>query len=106
MRFLSQLRPRRFHSANRVWELIGGTEDNWLWAMNHAVDDAVLGPAPAVTSVFVPTDEQRFQIAEGANIALTVIGAQPPVMLRLTDEPLGKRPDAPDELRADEETNA
>lgn len=90
MRFLSQLNPRRFHSANKVWRLEGGTEDNDLWALNHEVNDQVMGITPAVTSVFVPTDEQRQQIAEGANIALTVIGMQPPVMLRLTDEPLGK----------------
>lgn len=90
MRFLSQLNPRRFQSANKVWELAGGNEDNWLWALNHEVNDQVMGVMPAVTSVFVPTDDQREQIAEGANIALTVIGGQPPVMMRLTDEPLGK----------------
>lgn len=90
MRFLSQLNPRRFHSANKVWRLEGGTEDNDLWALNHEVNDQVMGVMPAVTSVFVPTDEQRQQIADGANIALTVIGGQPPVMMRLTDEPLGK----------------
>lgn len=90
MRFLSQLRPRRFHSANKVWRLAGGTEDNDLWALNHEVDDEVLGQVPAVTSVFVPDDQQRQAIAEGANVALTVIGAQPPVMVRLTDEAIGK----------------
>jgi hypothetical protein len=90
MRFLSQLRPRRFHSANQVWALAGGTEDNDLWAWNHTVDDSVMGHVAAVTSVFVPDDGQRELIAQGANIALTVIGGQPPVMVRLTDEPLGK----------------
>jgi hypothetical protein len=90
MNFTSQLRPRRFFSANKVWRLEGGNEDNDLWAMNHTVDDAVCGEAPAVTSVFVPSDSQREEIAGGANIALTVIGGQPPVMLRLTDEPIGK----------------
>jgi hypothetical protein len=90
VRFLTQLRPRRFHSANKVWRLEGGNEDNDLWALNHEVDDEVMGVVPAVTSVFVPTDDQRWEIFKGANIALTVLGAQPPVMLRLTDEPLGK----------------
>lgn len=90
MDFLSQILPRRFHSANKVWELPGGNEDNSLWALNHEVDDTVSGVVPAVTSVFVPTDEQRVQIASGVNIALTVLGGQPPVMLRLTDEPIGK----------------
>lgn len=90
MRFLSQINPRRFASANKVWRLPGGTEDNDLWALNHEVDDEVLGVVPAVTSVFVPTDEQREQIAAGVNIALTVLGVQPPVMVRLTDDPLGR----------------
>lgn len=90
MRFTSQLMPRRFHSANKVWALEGGNEDNDLWAMNHEVDDAVVGQVPAVTSVFVPTDEQRAAIAAGENIALTVLGGQPPVMVRLTDEPIGR----------------
>jgi hypothetical protein len=88
MRFLSQINPRRFASATTVWELAGGNEDNSLWALNHEVNDEVLGVARAVTSVFVPTDEQREQIANGVNIALTVIGRQPPVMVRLTDEPV------------------
>lgn len=93
MRFGSQLNPRRFHSANKVWRLAGGTEDNDLWALNHEVNDGVLGEVPAVTSVFVPTDEQRTAIAGGENIALTVIGVQPPVMVRLTREPLGRAPE-------------
>lgn len=92
MKFLSQLNPRRFHSANKVWKLEGGTEDNDLWALNHEVNDEVMGTTPAVTSVFVPTDFQRREIARGANIALTVLGRQPPVMVRLTDEPIGKKP--------------
>jgi hypothetical protein len=86
MRLLSQINPRRFKSATNVWRLEGGNEDNDLWALNEI--DGALGPT--VTSVFVPTDEQRRQIADGVNIALTVLGGQPPVILRLTDEPLGK----------------
>jgi hypothetical protein len=92
MDFLSQILPRRVHSSNTVWRLAGGNEDNDLHALNHEVDDAVTGVVDAVTSVFVPTDEQREQIASGVNIALTVLGGQPPVMLRLTDEPIGKKP--------------
>jgi hypothetical protein len=82
--------PRRFQGALAVWELEGGNEDNSLWAMNHEVNDSILGPMLAVTSVFVPTDEQRHAIANGENIALTVLGGQPPVMVRLTDVPIGK----------------
>lgn len=92
MQFLSQLRPRRFHSATNVWRLSGGNEDNDLWALNHEVNDTVSGMTPAVTSVFVPTENQRKAILHGANIALTVLGGQPPVMLRLTDEPIGAPP--------------
>lgn len=90
MNFLSQLSPRRFHSANNVWRLPGGNEDNDLWAMQYEVDDTIMGLTTAVTSVFVPTDEQRQAIADGQNISLTVLGGQPPVMLHLTDEPIGK----------------
>ncbi len=86
MNFRGQIHPRRFHSANTVWRLEGGTEDNDLWALNHDT-----GFGTGVTSVFVPTDEQREAIANGENIALTVIGGQPPVLLRLTNEPLGKK---------------
>jgi hypothetical protein len=68
MNFLTQIHPRRFHSARTVWRLEG------------------------VSSVFVPTDAQRQMIADGCNICLTVIGGQPPVLLRLTDEPIGKAP--------------
>lgn len=91
MNFRSQLQPRRFHSANTVWRLGGGNEDNDLWAMNHEVNDGVLGVMACVTSVFVPTGEQREAIANGENIALTIFGGQPPVMVRLTDEPIGKQ---------------
>jgi hypothetical protein len=87
MNFLTQLHPRRFHSARTVWRLEGGNEDNDLWALNHET-----GFGQGVSSVFVPTDAQRQMIADGYNICLTVIGGQPPVLLRLTDEPIGKAP--------------
>jgi len=91
MRFLDQqLRPRRFHSANKVFRLQGGTEDNDLWAELAELDDQVIGECWSSTSLYVPTDEQRQAIMDGANIALTLIHSQPPVMLRLSDEPLGK----------------
>lgn len=92
MRLLGQLRPRRFHSANTVLSVPGGTEDNDLWALGHLVNDSAAGDVPAVTSVFVPTETQRVAIMAGQNIALTVLGDQPPVMVSLTDEPIGKRP--------------
>jgi hypothetical protein len=85
MKLGEQINPRRFHAANKCWELLGGNEDNYLWAYNHEEFGV-----PAVTSLFVPTDEQRKLIAEGHNIALTVLGHQPPVMINISNEPLGR----------------
>ena len=84
------MRPRRFHGANKVFRLGGGNEDNDLWVEVHKVEDEVLGTRDAVASVWEPTDEERAAIADGANIQLTVIGGQPPVMLDATTVPLGK----------------
>lgn len=93
MNFLSELRPRRFHSANKVFSLPGGTEDNDLWVRLHKIDDEIIGECLAMTSVFEITDEDRALIAGGANVALTLLGTQPPVMVRLTDESLGRDTD-------------
>lgn len=101
MNFLSQLKPRRFHSATTPFVLAEGNEDNDLWALVHEINDEILGNSMAITSVFVPTSEQRKAIANGENIALTCIGGQPPVMLRLTDEPIGKPPSADPDLTPD-----
>jgi hypothetical protein len=78
-----EIKPRRTHLSNVVWELPGGTEDNSLWAYN--TEDG------QVISTWVPTDEQRARIAEGANIDLHVWGGMPPVALLVNDRtPLGK----------------
>ena len=84
------MRPRRFHGANKVFSLDGGNEDHDLWVQLHQVEDEVLGTRDAVASVWEPTEEERAAIAAGANIQLTVIGGQPPVMLDATTVPLGK----------------
>lgn len=90
-----QLRPRRTHDSNGVFELPGGTEDNDLWVRHGLSDDKV----PVICSTFVPTAQQREAIAQGENIELVIFGkAQPPVIVRLTDVPIGKPPtDAPSE---------
>lgn len=82
-----QLRPRRTWFTETVFRLPGGTEDNDLWVHQ---DEAT------IRSVFVPTDEQRTAIAAGANLELIVWGgAQPPVAVRLNEDPIGKRPTVP-----------
>ena len=81
------MKPRRFHSANKVFELEGGTEDNSLWTQIIAVDGQVV-----IRSVWELDDQDRERIAAGENIELFCVGAQVPVELRVTDEPLGKPP--------------
>lgn len=78
------MRARRFVSANRVFGLAGGNEDNDLWV--HQDDDTI-------QSVWEPTPEERGRIARGANVLLTVWGqGTPPVAITTTDVALGKRP--------------
>jgi hypothetical protein len=85
-----QLRPRRTHASNKVLSLPGGNEDNDLWL--EVAED--LDGDPVLASVFVPTDEQRQQIADGLNIELCVFGTMhPPVSVAVTDVPIGKAPD-------------
>lgn len=81
------MKPRRFPMANCVFELVGGNEDNSLWV--ERTTDAE-GQA-MIRSVWVPTDEEREQIAAGANICLAVWGqGTPPVSLLVTPEQPGK----------------
>lgn len=83
------VRARRTVLSNFVFRLAGGTEDNDLW-VERKTDD---GGNPVISSTWVPTDDERRQIANGANIELVVWGqGHPPVMVRTTDMPLGKAP--------------
>lgn len=87
-----QLQARRTHASNRVLSLPGGNEDNDLW-VEVAKD---MDGDPVLASVFVPTDEQRRQIADGMNIELCIFGTMhPPVSVSVTDVPLGKPPEGP-----------
>lgn len=81
------MRARRFHSANAVFKLSGGNEDNDLW-----VDLGDDGYGPRLRSVWTPTADERARIAAGENIELITLGdGTPPLMMGVTDEPLGKR---------------
>lgn len=63
--------------------LPGGTEENNLYAYNRFDDDG----NKIIASVWVPDDEEREAIAQGANIRLNVWGRRtPPVLVDLTDE--------------------
>jgi hypothetical protein len=73
-------------------ELVDGDGPKLSGAQLTLALDHETGFGQGVSSVFVPTDAQRQMIADGYNICLTVIGGQPPVLLRLTDEPIGKAP--------------
>lgn len=82
------MKPRRTVLSNRVYRLDGGTEDNDLWA-TYGLE----GGEETLTSVWEPTDEERRQIADGANLALTTWGSgTPPVALRTTVVQLGRAP--------------
>lgn len=83
------MRPRRTPSSNKVFRLVGGTEDNDLW-VRLDVDEH---EQPVICSTWEPTDEERQAIAEGENVELIVWGrGTPPVALRTTPETLGKGP--------------
>jgi len=71
-----------------VFTLPGGTEDNDLWVRKHVDEDE----RQILSSVWVPTPEEREAIAAGANIRLNIWGTgHPPVLLDLTDEKLGAK---------------
>ncbi len=82
------IRPRRTWLSNVVFRLPGGTEDNDLWLYSEDSADG-----PRLRSCWVPTDEQREQIRNGANIELIVWGeGHPPVAMTLCAYPLGAPP--------------
>lgn len=87
------MKPRRFWEANQVFRLSGGTEDNDLWVEQFVAEDEVIGQHPALRCVYEFTEQERQQIARGANVSLTILAVQqPPVMMAVTDEHLGKPP--------------
>lgn len=82
------MRARRTIHTDCVYGLPGATEDSDLWTYVVTTNDG-----PGIASVWVPTDSERAAIAAGENIRLIVFGTKlPPVLLDLTDEPLGKAP--------------
>lgn len=87
------MRPRRTHESNYVFRLKGGNEDQDLWVQRQPIDDNVLGLMPGITSVWVPSNEERAAIAAGENIELTIVGnQQPPVVVGTTAVAIGKGP--------------
>jgi hypothetical protein len=73
--------------SNKVFRLIGGTEDNDLWARSGADQDG----DPILCTTWVPTDDERNQIKEGHNIEVIVWGETHPAMsVRTDDTPLGR----------------
>lgn len=83
------MRPRRTVLSNFTFVLDGGTEDNDLWCQRTTDPDGYL----VISSVWELTDDERQQIAAGANIELLVWGeGHPAVELRTNDTPLGRPP--------------
>lgn len=84
------MRPRRTHKSNRVFSLEGGTEDNDLWVFAEAH-----GVNALLHSTWELTAHEREQVAAGANVELTVWGPDhPPVDMRVTTVPLGRKENA------------
>lgn len=80
------MRPRRTPTTDRVFRLLGGTEDNDLWVRTGSTDGQ-----PWLESVWDFTDEERAQIAAGGNIVLRSWGSgTPPVAMYVTDEQPGR----------------
>lgn len=78
------MKARRTHLSNQVFSLPGGTEDNDLWLWNDG---------EKLRSCWVPTEEERKAIANGANIELMVWGqGTPPVAIGTCTYPLGAPP--------------
>lgn len=87
------MKPRRTHHSNKVFRLEGGNEDNDLW-VEQAVDEH---GADLLISVWEPSPDERQRIAEGENVALVAWGTgHPPVLVTVTDAPLGKPPQGAD----------
>jgi hypothetical protein len=73
--------------SDGVLGLDGGNEDNDLWYRHGALEDGT----HIFESVWVPDDEERLAIANGANIELNVLGpGHPPVFLAVTGVELGR----------------
>lgn len=80
------MKPRRTVLSNCVFELAGGNEDNSLWIHREQ-----LGVQTLNHSCWVPDDDERERIANGANIDLIVWGkGHPPVAMTVTAITLGR----------------
>lgn len=76
------MKPVKTPATETTFILPGGNEDNDLPV--HHYDEQAGGPS--LGSTWVPTDEERTQIALGANIELIVWGeGHPPVSIRVAD---------------------
>jgi hypothetical protein len=83
------MRPRRTPDCNAVFHLPGGNEDSDLWALAMVLPDG----SPMIRSTWELTPSERQQIADGANIELSIFTAgQPPVNLAVTHAELGAHP--------------
>jgi hypothetical protein len=81
------VKPRRTVFSNKVFRLLGGNEDSDLWAKTGTDPDG----DPVISTTWVPTDDERREIAAGHNIEVIVWGESHPAMaVRTDDSPLGK----------------
>jgi hypothetical protein len=76
------MESRKTNSCNFIWKLPGGDERNNLHGY-HGADDR--GNKVCV-GVFIPTPEERAQIAAGGNIGVVIWGETVPPMGVIVDE--------------------
>lgn len=88
------MRPRKTPTSNKVFELAGGNEDNYLHVKVGIGHPRVLDSdgMPTIEAVFEPSPEERAAIATGANVSLVVMGTGVPPMSMTTtrEQPVGK----------------
>jgi hypothetical protein len=82
------MKPRRTVFSNMVFRLVGGNEDSDLWTRRDVDGDG----DPVLCSTWVPTDDERSQIAQGHNIEVIIWGESHPAMAVRTDDAALGRP--------------
>src|SRR4051794_35539029 len=80
------VKPIRTIDTNRIFKLVGGTDDNDLPVFQAEDEDGT----PVLISTWELTDEERIALVAGGHVELLVWGiGTPPVALRVREMPNG-----------------
>lgn len=83
------MRPAEFHGFNKIYYAPKDWDQDKVECtpLHVRISDKLIPACTTITSVWVPSDEERAQIAAGDNIKLTIVGnVMPPVMLGMSDK--------------------